>query len=398
MISLEIGDTRKLGAGMDGRFSKLRFKEFAKSAAAGVIVGAVALQPTAARAFATNPFPAGNASWGIESSISTSNGISNTVSLAIGQGSLSGEALVGAFSGALAWHVNTAASAPGPGSLNLGGYHAPEGALPILVNETPNTAVGPTYTLAGLNVYVQLYFPASHSVARSILALQNTTGAPITVAVDNDSDLGTGMVALTSSGDATFDQTDNWFVTGTAVSNSVVASQRHARSNRVVRRNRSGRPDGDRPDVAPLPSVTMAFRDGQDAAPSSTISAGKGGIFGTGGSAFFERYTVTVPAGATRAVMVFAQMSDTVADAEATAPLFNSGLTLLATDYMGNLPDPVSNFAPFPVQQSDIVNWSFTSPIPVPTLTQWAQAGMALLLGLAGLLVGRRRFRSRASP
>jgi IPTL-CTERM motif len=92
---------------------------------------------------------------------------------------------------------------------------------------------------------------------------------------------------------------------------------------------------------------------------------------------FYFAYTgITVPAGATRAVMVFTQMPGTVASAETDAPLFNSGSTLQGTDYLAGLS---------PAQNAEIVNWNISS-VAVPTLSQWNLAGLAGLLGLAGAI------------
>jgi len=133
---------------------------------------------------------------------------------------------------------------------------------------TVNSVTGTTQGLAGLNVQGQLYFPSSKTVVRSILYMQNPTGAPITVTVDNDNNLGSDegtTIHQTSSGDATFDATDNWFVS----------------SDNLV-------PIHD-------PILTYAIQ-GQDGSVRGTNIDG----FGNGSNNFNERFTVTVPAGETR--------------------------------------------------------------------------------------------------
>lgn len=351
---------------MDGKFSKLRFKEFAKAAAAGAIAGAIALQPTGGQAATGSvTITVGNARWFVNTNITFST--TSSGSLALSSASLHTAAATpgsfynrnDAFDGALTWHVY---SSPPGGADQSGGYFQAGG----VVSVTSNSVVGPNKTLAGLTVHSELFFPSSKAVVRSILYMQNPTGSPITVTVDNDNNLGSDIgttILATSSGDTTFDSTDNW----------VVSCQQSIT-----------------PGVCDLtldPVLTYAFQG-----PGGIRATNAGPIFANGnGFPNFRFSLVTVPAGETRAVMMFVQLSDTPADAEVDAALFNSNETLIGTDYLSGLSRQ---------QFSEIVNWNVTG-FGVPTLTQWAQAGMALLLGFAGLvsagLFGRRRRRSAGS-
>jgi hypothetical protein len=355
---------------MDASFSKLRFKEFATAAAAGLIAGAIALQPTDSRAatgsvkiFTTNP--AGQrVEWFVNTNITFST--TSSGSLAMSEASMRTTGTVDnfnrsdAFDGALAWHAN---APPGPAFPNLGpGAYLKAHTGPVSV--TANSVVGPNVTLAGLNTHVELFFSGTQNVVRSIFYLQNPTGAPIAATVDNDNNLGSDSgttILATSSGDATYDPTDNW----------TISCQQPGICNNV-----GGAQD---------PIITMAFQ-GPGATRATTVHAPA-----NGSDTPNFRWAVTVPAGETRALMMFVQLSDTPADAEAQAPLFNSNDTLIGTDYLTGLSSQ---------QLSEIVNWNVTG-VGVPTLTQWAQAGMALLLGVAGLvstgLFGWRRHRSARS-
>jgi hypothetical protein len=348
---------------MDARFSKLRFKEFAKAAAAGAIAGAIALQPTGGQAATGSvTIQVGNARWFVNTNITFST--TSSGSLAISSASLHTTGTAAnynrndAFDGALTWHVY---SSPPAGADLSGGYLRAGG----VVSFTANSVVGPDKTLAGLTVHSELFFPASKSVVRSILYMQNPTGSPITVTVDNDNNLGSDSntsIQATSSGDTTFDSTDNW----------VVSCQQ-----------------GGTPGVCDLtldPVLTYAFQG-----PGGVRATNAGNIFTNGNDNPNYRFsTVTVPAGGTRALMMFVQLSDTPANAEVDANLFNSNDMLTGTDYLTGLSQQ---------QLSEIVNWNVAG-LGVPTLTQWAQAGMALVLGVAGLvstgLFGWRRRRRSA--
>ena len=354
---------------MDEKFSRLRFREFAKAAAAGAIIGAVALQPTGAKAAtgSVHIFTAAPGGTRVEWFVNTNITFSTTSSgsLAFSEASMhtAGAVTVSsfnrddAFDGALTWHVYT--SPPG-GADSSGGYLKAGG----VVSVTANSVVGPNKTLAGLTTHAELYFSSSRNVVRSILYLQNPTGSPITVTVDNDNNLGSDSstsIQATSSGDATFDASDNWVVSCQGISGPGTAC-----------------------DLTFDPVVTLAFQG-----PGGVRATNAGAIFANGNDNPNFRWSgITVPAGETRAVMMFVELSDTAADAEADAPVFNSNSTLQATDYLAGLT---------PLQQSEIVNFVI-NPTPVPTLTEWARAGMAGLLGIAGVvsagLFGRRRRRA----
>jgi hypothetical protein len=314
---------------MSKSHSSLRFNEFTKAAAAGAFAGAIALStPTQAanhRPAATGSVQinSANAKWFVNTNITFS-----STSSAFGMSEASLHTANGtredAFDGVLAWHVN---SAP-PAQLSYGGYRSPGGTVSV----TANSVTGTTQSLAGLNVSGQLYFSTTKPVVRSMLLLQNPTGADLTVTVDNDNNLGSDsstLVVATSSGDATFDSSDNWFVSGQDSQNP--------------------------PQLDPTldPVLTFAYQDALAPVRSTLV-----GTFPAGGDSDNPnfRYTVTVPAGATRRLIIFVQLSDTAAHAEADAPLFNSGATVASTDYLTGLT---------PQELAEVVNWNF---IAQPTL------------------------------
>ena len=338
---------------MDGTFSKLRFSEFAKAAAAGAIVGATALVPISAEAATGSvTIHAGNATWFVNTNITFS-----TTSSGFGVSSATLQTVSGArddaFDGGLSWHVN----ASPPGTLSNGGYVSPGGTASV----TTNSVLGTVQSLAGLNVQGQLYFTSPKAVVRSILTLQNPTGAPITVTVDNDNNLGSDAntrLTATSSGDAVYDTTDNWIISCQSSISPPACD---------------GIGSGDDP------VLTYAVQG-----PGSAVRGTRLGGFVNGDDNPNMRFTVTVPAGATRALMYFVQLSDTPDHALIDAVTFNTAGALQSAGYLANLPG---------IQEAQIVNWSLNADIP--TLSEWAFGGFATLLGLLGLgslgLFARRR-------
>ncbi|MHB8447554.1 MAG: IPTL-CTERM sorting domain-containing protein [Rudaea sp.] len=347
---------------MDTKFSKLRFDQFAKGAAAAAIVGAMAMHtgaanandakthrnsPTATGSIAVH---AGNAVWYLNTNITFSTTSSNwgfsEASLHTAAGTRTD-----AYDGALSWLVSTGT----PGSAD--GYRSPGGVVDISPNNpptnpaVPTTVTGTTQVLAGLNVSGQVYFPVNKAVVRSILNLQNPTGADITVNVESTNNLGSDsntVIDATSSGDNPFNYAnDHWFVS--------------SQGNPLIPKD---------------PVLTFAL----SMAGAPTQAVGVQGPTNGKDTPYWE-YTITVPAGQTRSLMVFSQLSDTIADAQTDAAAFNSNASLQASGYLAGLT---------PTQQGQIVNWTLSSTTaPVPTLGRWT---MLLLSGLVAIF-GLTRFK-----
>jgi IPTL-CTERM motif len=351
---------------MDGKFGKLRFSEFTKAATVGAIVGAAALVPGAAKAATGSiEIDQGGAKWFVNTNItftSTSSQFGFSSATLITAGTI--VTRNDAYDGALAWHVY--AGTPPGGPDGTFGYKSPGGTVSV----TANSVLGSVQSLAGLNVQGQLWFAPNKAVARSILTLQNPTGADITVTVDNDNNLGSDngtSIQATSSGDATFDPSDNWWVSCQLGNPNT--------SECIMPGNGDGAQD---------PINTFAFQ-GQGGAVRGT---NLGAPFQNGNDNPNERFSnVVVPAGQTRALMYLVQLSDTPAHAIADAAIFNSGSSVSSAGYLAALPNGL-----LPKQ---IVNWNLAAGIP--TLSEWGLGGMAALLGLIGLgAVGRRRSAQRS--
>lgn len=310
------------------KFSKLRFHEFAKIAAAATVSGALALHPGPASAAPGSVLvTAGNAKWFVNTNITFS-----TTSSAWGFSEASLHTTAGtrhdAVDGALSWHVNPANYNYG-GSLAPNGYRSPGGVVdisPSPINPSvPTTVTGTTQSLQGLNVSGQMYFMTSKAIVRSILNLQNPTAAPITVSVLSASNLGSDAkttLQSTSSGDNLLDTADNWFVS----------------SQNAV------------PTTADDPILTFAFQGQGSAVRGANI-----GGFATGNDNFNEAYTVMVPANGTASVMIFVQMSGTVAGAETDAAVFDSLSSLQSGGYLAGLSQ---------AQLAQIVNWNTAQAAP----------------------------------
>ncbi len=315
------------------KFSKLRFHEFAKVAAAATVSGVLALHPgPAGAATGSVQVTAGPAKWFVNTNITFS-----TTSSAWGFSEASLQTASGtrgdAVDGALSWHVNPAGYDYG-GSLSSNEYRSPGGVVdisPSPINPSvPTTVTGTTQSLQGLNVSGQMYFMTSKAVVRSILNLQNPTNAPITVSVLSASNLGSDAnttVQATSSGDNLFDAADNWFV-----------SSQHAV-----------------PTTADDPILTYAFQG-----PNAAVRGTNIGTFQNGNDNFNEAYTVTVPANGTASLMMFVQMSDTVANAQTDTAAFDSLSALNSGGYLAGLTQ---------AQLAQIVNWSF---VPQPPTLAWS--------------------------
>lgn len=340
---------------MSERFSHLRLNELVKRGVVAALGAATAAQPQLAEAgTGGQAITAGQAKWYVNTNITFATTSSNW-GFSEGELHTAGGTRNDAFDGALSWLVSTGTPT------NTNGYRSPGGVVGITPGAGGTTVTGTTQAMAGLNVSGQLYMLSSKAVARSILFLQNPTGAPITVNVQNATNLGSDsgtILQTTSSGDATLDTGDNWFVSSD-----------------------SNTPPSD-------PVLTFAFS--QNAA---SVRGVNDRAPGPGNGYFFETFTVTVPPGETRSLMMFVQMSADVAGASSDAPTFNSLASLQAAGYLQGLST---------TQLSQIVNWNLRATAPpavtaVPTLSETGTLAAAALAALLGMTELRRRQRRKTN-
>lgn len=247
----------------------------------------------------------GSSSWSICDNITTSNALpvgGTCGGGAVGAGASAQDAQLGmrgdAFDDVLVFINNT----------QVGG----------VATQVGNGAVFAAQTIAGLTTQLRWDVLATEATARAYLSLGNATGAPITVTVDYltnfGSDAGT-VIRGSSSGDAVLALGDRWVVssdasptTGDPVNTTVLW--------------------GGTPPVQPNAISNTVFN-----------CADVNGARAT--------YAVTVPAGATQALLFFQRLSDSDVTALATATNFDNvaaGSPLLA-GLSGAQTAAVQNFA-----------------------------------------------------
>ena len=175
--------------------------------------------------------------------------------------------------------------------------------------------------ISGLNVSLDYYFSPTSATQRSFLALNNPTGAPITIQLDYANNYGSDCntsIGDTSSGDTVLSTADNWVVTTDGF-------------------------DGD-------PINTTVFQ-GPDNSGSAVVIAVSETVFScTGTQGTLITYSMTIPAGATQSIMIFQQLNATVPDAQTDAVVFNA--QPLPAEFTAGLTDEelgtVANFSTGP--------------------------------------------------
>jgi hypothetical protein len=305
----------------------------------GLAAGGLLLVALAAPAVAQTPVTLpqtltnGGASWDIVNTGGTSNGrptggtCDNSPGLAVLDAQLLAPSKVDAFDYGLTLWVNDNIVVPGPGTLTRSGQTLSAGPSP----------------LNGLNVTVQYAALAGSPTLRVLLGLQNPTSSPLTRTVSLVSNLGsdaTTVVTATSSGDTTFTTADRWVITAD-----------------------SAAAPGD-------PVVTHVLAGpGSPTVPPAAVSQT---VFGCLAPPFTQgvlaSYSLTVPPGATRYLLVFAQLAATTSGAASAAAAFDT------TPLPGN--DLVSGLDAAVLR--NVVNWDYsalgppdtpTTPTPAPSPT-----------------------------
>jgi hypothetical protein len=224
---------------------------------------------------------------------------------------------------------------------------------PGTVDLTGTTLTAGPVSMSGLNVTVQYWFDTASAVARILVTLQNPTGADIATTVQIPVNFGSDSSTVyeaTSSGDTSMTTADIWAVTsqgGTGEYNTTVVP-------------------------------------GTSAVQTTVFNcAGSEGLGST--------YNVSVPAGQSRSVMMFAGLgaitstTDSLAGAVSAAALFNSLDSVVAQGWTSGVSAQ---------QLSEVVNWGPyvpTTPTSIPTLSEWGMILLSSLMAVGTILTLRRK-------
>ena len=245
--------------------------------------------------------------WYISDDRTTTNGLSTGGSCDTSTSSGTGAAVVDAYIGqvdpydlaSMIWVNNTLVG----GNLSVSG----------------STASFTPVTISGLAVQIEYHAVSSSATLRNYTSFTNTTGSDITVTVDFTvnfgSDVDTVLVG-TSNGDFAFATNDRWVVS-----------------------------DDYDPTWHDPANTTVIYGPGSPAVTPTFVSQTVFDCWSTNG--VLARYTLTVPANSTRALMFFHQLNVTSADGLMAASLFD------VTPRSGD--DLVEGLTP--AQLSQIANW-----------------------------------------
>lgn len=230
-----------------------------------------------------------------------------------------------------------------------------------IVDLTGTTLTAGPVAMSGLNVTVEYYFSTTAGVARIRPIFSNPTGSPVTVTVEVPVNFGSDsstVYEMTSSGDTVVTTADRW----------VVSSQGSTGEYNTTVMYGPGTPA-----VTPSAYTTTVF----DCASTPGLGA---------------TFSVTVPAGATRALVFFAGLgaitstTDSLAGAIAAAATFDGPLASLPAEWLTGMGA---------TEISEALNWEpgVAPPVvgPIPTLSQWGLLLLGGLMALVGLAANRKR-------
>lgn len=174
------------------------------------------------------------------------------------------------------------------------------------VDLTGDTITSSTQTLADVDTEIQYYFHPDRPVVRAMYSFKNTSTSEISIkaliAGALSSDL-TTTIQATSTADSTpvpDDSQDLWRVSNDQTNLGT--------------------------DSSTDPAITLTrFGTGASVIPVSVLTLGDGSFNNTGGpDNFGERYDITILAGETARILVFAEISKTITDATSCAVDFAS--------------------------------------------------------------------------
>ncbi len=241
------------------------------------------------------------------------------------------------------------------------------------VDLTGDTVTSDTVTIVpGIAAQVRYTFIPGRPVVRALFSLTNTTGAPISVNAavlgDYGSDSSTEVVA-TSNGNTIIEGSDLWYITDDQGGNK----------GTPLHPNRADKVDA--PNGGGDPRITLSrYGTGAAVVPFNALTPGNGD---SQTATFGLRYPVTIAAGATARIMVFAELSDptiAVAGAAAAAADFESLDALQTAGLLAGLTG---------TESSEIVNYAQLGGPPTPVanavdLPALSPGGLLTLFGVVG--------------
>jgi len=314
------------------KYENLRLEALKMSAGAAAIGAALILRPDDAMAAALvlpATVTAGGARWFVSNNTFATTGAAGS-GLGLTEASIIAPNKTDAYDGAFIMSVN--------GTI----FKDPTGTVDL----TGTTLTSNTRVMAGLTVGEQFFFDPATPTVRAVYSYTNPSGAPITATIQWGHNLGSDantIIVTTSSGDNILTVADRWLITAPA------------------------------PPPAPVqndPTLSFVrYGPGTVLMPSSTpLTPGPN-------DKYADQYTVTVPAGQTRRLMFFGQLSQNNPSAIASIGTFNSNATLQSAGLLAGLTAQ---------QQSEIVNWSLTAVTQPPVIPTMAPLGLAVFAVLLG--------------
>ncbi|MFL5331531.1 MAG: beta strand repeat-containing protein [Gemmataceae bacterium] len=255
---------------------------------------------------------AGGATWFLANNVGAFAIAPGQTGFGIGDAALAGPPLrTDAYDGAFLMAVN--------GTV----YQDPDGTVDL----SGTTVTTDPVNLSGLDSWIEYYFDSTSATVRAIYNFSNSTAADIVTNVQIGTNLGSdaglgSVITATSSGDTILDPTDRWFVSSDTLA--------HDPTLTFVRY-------GPGAAVTPVTLLSpLALQDNYE-----------------------EQFSITVPAGQTRRIMMFGQLHQDDATAATDATTFDSDVTLANSGLLTGLSGQ---------QLSEIVNWDFAALAPQATL------------------------------
>ena len=231
------------------------------------------------------------------------------------------------------------------------------------VDLTGDVLTSDTVAINGVDVTIQYTFGIGRpGVVRALYTFTNNSASSVTKSIavgGNVGSDGNSTAQWSSDGDATIEATDSWYISS---DNTTVGG-----------------------DTASDPLFTLArFGAGARVTPTASSIPGTTDSFGDMDN-FIENFAVTIPAGATRRILVFGEMNSTLTEAKANAASFSSKAAMESAGLLDGLTA---------AQRGEIVNYDLVGGGGGGGGGGAMPAGALALFGLAGLL--RRRKADKA--